>query len=212
VAKQIAGFLDEKVPLPSGGYLLIEEGNNLMAIDVNTGGSQRKNPSDTIFHTNLEAAQEIPRQIRVRNLSGLIVIDFIDMKDAGQRKQVFETLEKAMESDKARTKTLHISKLGLVEMSREKFGLSLVRELMSPCTSCGGTGRTKSVELAAIEVKNALMSRLQKSPSERVTVRLSKDLQEFCEAQHVFRLSFLERRRVVFQTVASFQPGEFEIV
>ena len=212
VTKQIVGFLDERVPLPSGGYLLIEEGNHLMAIDVNTGGSQRKSLSDTIFHTNLEAAQEIPRQIRVRNLSGLIVIDFIDMKDAGQRRQVFETLEKAMESDKARTKTLHISKLGLVEMSREKFGLSLVRELMSPCACCGGTGRTKSVELAAIEAKNALVAKMQKSPSARMTVRLSKDLREFCEAQNVFRLSFLERRRVAFQTVASFQPCEFEIV
>ncbi|HOL66856.1 MAG TPA: Rne/Rng family ribonuclease [bacterium] len=208
--KQIESFLEPRVDLPSGGYLLFDESETLNSIDINTGGSVRRNLEETIFNTNLEAAREIPRQISVRNLSGLIVIDFIDMRSEAHRRHIFEVLEKALEEDKARTKILHISRLGLVEMSREKVGLSLRQLLLENCPHCHGTGRIKSTVLAALGLKNELMVKLITEPRKKFSVALSESLARFIRENRVLELNFFERKRVSFHILPNVDPDYFQ--
>ncbi|MCM8770088.1 MAG: ribonuclease E/G, partial [Candidatus Omnitrophica bacterium] len=209
--EQIRSFLQPRVDLPSGGYMFFEESETLNSIDINTGGSVKRNLEETIFNTNGEAAREIPRQISVRNLSGLIVIDFIDMRSESHRRQIFQILEKALEEDKARTKILHISKLGLVEMSREKVGLSLRQILLENCPHCGGTGRIKSSALAAIELKEKLLTGLVSEPRKKFTVTLSQKLAQFIQENHVLELGFMERKKIMFKVLPTADADYFSV-
>lgn len=211
VEEQIKKFLKNRIKLPSGGHLIIEEGETLNAIDVNTGSSEKRNAKETIFNTNMEAAKEIPRQIRVRNLSGLIIIDFIDMKDEKQRKKIFDVLDKNIEQDKARIKILSISKLGLAEMSREKVEMSLRYILMKKCEHCGGTGRVESMETLAIELKNQIFIELANSPNAKLKITLNEELFNFVKSEIFLNLNFRNRRRVFFKPFSNLEKGEFQI-
>ncbi|MBW1991255.1 MAG: Rne/Rng family ribonuclease [Deltaproteobacteria bacterium] len=134
-------LLSHQIWLKSGGYLLIEETEALTAIDVNTGKFiGRHQLEDTILQTNLEAAREVARQLRLRNIGGLIVIDFIDMKKPAHREVVYQALLEALKADRAKTSALPISSLGLLEMTRERLGESLAERIAEPCSSCGGRG------------------------------------------------------------------------
>jgi len=211
VEEQMHSFLQSRVGLPSGGYLLFDESETLNSIDINTGSSMRANLEETIFHTNMEAAREIPRQIVVRNLSGLIVIDFIDMRSEAHRRKIFQILDKALEEDKARTKILHISRLGLVEMSREKVGLSLRQTLLDKCPHCGGSGRINSIAWTALQLKNELMSKIGGHPRDKFKVALSETLAKFLRQNRVLELNFLERKRIDFQIVKDSSSDYFSI-
>ena len=134
-------LLAPRVWLKSGGYLLIDPTEALTAIDVNTGRFVgRSHLEETILKTNLEAAREIARQLRLRNIGGLIVIDFIDQEKAANRDLVYETLQEALSRDRAKTTALPISSLGLVEMTRQRVRDSLAQTITEPCGACGGQG------------------------------------------------------------------------
>ena len=143
VEDEIQKALDRKVPLKSGGYVIFDQTEAMTTVDVNTGGFVgHKNLEETIFKTNLEAAQAIARQLRVRNLGGIIIIDFIDMEELSHREQVLRTLEKAMLLDRAKHNICAVSELGLVEMTRKRTRESLGHILCEPCPCCDGRGYT----------------------------------------------------------------------
>ncbi|HEY2321273.1 MAG TPA: Rne/Rng family ribonuclease, partial [Thermoanaerobaculia bacterium] len=145
IESEIAKALKSKVWLKSGGYIVINQTEALVAIDVNTGKYVgKKNLEETVFRTNLEAAKEIVRQIRLRDLGGIIVLDFIDMEDPANRAKLFEVFENEIKKDRSKTKILQISEFGLIEMTRKRVRQSLERSLTQPCPYCAGTGRIKS--------------------------------------------------------------------
>jgi ribonuclease G len=160
VNKVVDGLMSKRVDLPSGGYLLIDYAEALTVIDVNSGSfvgrGKQARLEDTITRTNLEAADEVVRQLRLRDIGGIIVIDFIDMARAKNREAVLKTLRKALDEDRTKTFTAEISKLGLVEMTRQNVTEG-VREIMSrPCPTCHGEGVIKSEDTIAIEFERQL--------------------------------------------------------
>lgn len=141
VHEQLRKALDRKVWLPSGGSLIIEHTEALTVIDVNTGKNVGKsNLEETVFHNNLEAADEIARQLRLRDIGGIIVIDFIDMEIRDNRRKVLEAFKDALSRDKTRTQVFEISELGLVEMTRKRIGEGLLTSFVDPCVTCEGRG------------------------------------------------------------------------
>ncbi len=150
---EIANALERRVPLKSGGYIIIDQTEAMTTIDVNTGGFVgSKNLEETIFKTNLEAASAIARQLRLRNLGGIIILDFIDMIEPDHRLAVQETLKRALENDHARTKVCEVSGLGLVEMTRKRTRESLEHVLCEVCPTCGGRGTVKTAETVCYEI------------------------------------------------------------
>jgi ribonuclease E len=144
---QIATIFDNRVTLKSGGSVVLERTEALVAIDVNSGkGTQKKNVEETALMTNLEAAAEIARQLRIRDLGGLIVVDFIDMREQKHRNQVEKTLRASMKQDRARVKIGKISKFGLLELSRQRLRPSIDFGSMETCSHCGGKGQVPSAE------------------------------------------------------------------
>ncbi len=160
VTEVLEGTLSKRVDLPSGGYLLIDYAEALTVIDVNSGSfvgrGKQARLEDTITKTNIEAATEVVNQLRLRDIGGIIVIDFIDMAKARNRAEVLKTLRKALDEDRTKTFTAEISKLGLVEMTRQNVTEG-VREIMTrPCPTCDGEGVVKSEETIAVEVERRL--------------------------------------------------------
>ena len=153
VEDEIERALSRTVPLKSGGHLTIDQTEAMTTVDVNTGAYVGfRNLEDTIYKTNLEASQAIARQLRLRNLGGIIILDFIDMSEVEHRRQVLRTLQRALERDHARTSVSEISPLGLVEMTRKRTTESLEHRLCEPCPTCGGLGRIKSVDTVCSEI------------------------------------------------------------
>ncbi len=158
IEDEIQRALSRKVELKSGGYLVIDQTEAMTTIDVNTGSFVgRRNQEETIFKTNLEAATTLARQLRLRNLGGIIIVDFIDMRDEEHRRQVFRTLEKAMQRDPARNKVSGVSGLGLVEMTRKRTRESLEHILCEECPVCRGRGVLKSAETICYEIFREIM-------------------------------------------------------
>jgi ribonuclease G len=157
IETDIQRALQPKIWLKSGGYIIIQQTEALVAIDVNTGRYiGRKDQEETALKTNLEAAEEIVRQLRLRNVGGIIIIDFIDMEKASNRKRVFEALRDNLKIDKARTTILRISELGLIQMTRKRTRESLEHVLCSPCPVCMGKGSIKSTVTVAHEILRAV--------------------------------------------------------
>ena len=160
IERQIEQTFQRRVILPSGGEIVIDETEALIAIDVNTG-SHKARPGDeknTIFQVNLEAVQEISRQIRLRNIGGLIIIDFIDMKERRHRNQVYDSMLRAMSEDKAKTHILPISLLGIMQMTRQRQQESLASNLYTNCPYCHGRGIVKSATTMSVELQRKLSS------------------------------------------------------
>jgi ribonuclease G len=158
VEDELSRALEKRVELRCGGHLIIEQTEAMITIDVNTGGFVgARSLEETVYRTNVEAAAVIPRQLRLRNLGGIIVIDFIDMEDEEHQRQVLRALEKAAEADPARTRIGGFSGLGLVEMSRKRTRESLVQQMCEPCGSCGGRGLLKTEQTVCFEVFRAIM-------------------------------------------------------
>ncbi len=153
VEAEIERALSRTTPLKSGGYLTIDQTEAMTTVDVNTGGFVGlKNPEETIFKTNLEAAQAIARQLRLRNLGGIIIVDFIDMTNEDHKAQVLRVLTHALDRDPAKTSVSDISPLGLVEMTRKRTTESLEHRLCEPCQACHGTGRVKTPQTVCSEI------------------------------------------------------------
>ena len=153
VEDEILRAMQKQVPLKSGGHLVIDQTEAMATVDVNTGSFLgQRNLEETVYRTNLEAAQAVARQLRLRNLGGIIIIDFIDMTDDEHRRQVLRTLEKGLSHDHARTSVHEFSPLGLVEMTRKRTTESLERQLCEPCHECGGRGTLKTAETLTYEI------------------------------------------------------------
>ncbi|MDQ8180786.1 Rne/Rng family ribonuclease [Pelagicoccus sp. SDUM812005] len=157
IEKQIEQTFQRQVPLPSGGAIVIEETEALIAIDVNTGSHKNKgNENDTIFQVNCEAAEEVARQIRLRNIGGLIIIDFIDMKQRRHRNAILSRMRDAMAADKAKTHILPISPLGIMQMTRQRMQESVSSGLYTDCPYCRGKGIVKSGTTVSVELQRKL--------------------------------------------------------
>ena len=157
IEKEIDELRRIKVPLPNGGSIIIQEAESLCAIDVNTGRfTGSKSQEETVTATNLEAAQEAARQLRLRNIGGIIVIDFIDMKKASNRHKLVEAMEKAVIRDRAKIRILPVTRLGLVEMTRERKRESTVSLLTEECPECHGSGRVLSSESIRIKIQREI--------------------------------------------------------
>ncbi|HEX6177436.1 MAG TPA: ribonuclease E/G, partial [Thermoanaerobaculia bacterium] len=177
IEPEIAKALKSKVWLKSGGYIVINQTEALVAIDVNTGKYVgKKNLEETVFRTNLEAAKEIVRQIRLRDLGGIIVLDFIDMEEHENRQKLFETLENEIKKDRSKTKILQISEFGLIEMTRKRVRQSLERSLTQACPYCSGSGRIKSNTTIAMEIWRELMKARDFHEGQDVIVRVNPNV------------------------------------
>ena len=157
VEQQISALYEKQIALPSGGSIVIDHTEALVAIDVNSGRSTKESGvEETAFTTNFEAVKEIARQLRLRDLAGLIVIDFIDMYDQKHRRNVERTLRDELQNDRARIQLGRISVFGLLEMSRQRLGASFFETITEPCKNCGGTGYVRSVEILAVSILRAI--------------------------------------------------------
>lgn len=178
IEKQIIQVLDKKVELKSGGSLIIESTEAMTVIDVNTGKfTGRRNMEDTIFQTNLEAADEVARQLRLRNIGGLIVIDFIDMATGANRQRLFKFFEKTLkEKDKFQSVVLKVSEFGLVQMTRKRSGKTLVQQLTVDCSCCKGSGFVKSLQTECYAIMRKLREFLQAESPKQATATLNPDI------------------------------------
>lgn len=153
IEDEIKKALERKVPLKSGGYLVVDQTEAMTTIDVNTGGFVgHKTLEETIFRTNLEAATALARQLRLRNLGGIIIVDFIDMQDEEHKRQVLRTLQKALDRDHVKTQITEVSALGLVEMTRKRSRESLEHLLCQTCNQCNGRGFVKSPQTVCYDI------------------------------------------------------------
>jgi len=157
IQQELDKALEAKVWLKSGGYLVIDQAEALVAIDINTGkyvGKRRL--EDTVLKTNLEAVTEIVRQLRLRDMGGIIVIDFIDMEEKANERKVEDALTAELKKDRAKTQVLPMSEFGLIQLTRQRVKQSLERIMLQPCPYCTGTGRVKSVDTICIEILRAV--------------------------------------------------------
>jgi len=174
IEKDIEKALRRRVWLKSGGYIVIDHTEALVSIDVNTGKYVGKRDFEqTVLKINLEAASEVMRQIRLRDLGGIIVLVFIDMEEPANRQRLFEALENEIRKDRSKTKILQISEFGLIEMTRKRVRQSLERSLTQACPYCGGSGRIKSNTTIALEVWRELMKLRDFHEGQDVIVRVN---------------------------------------
>ena len=174
---QISHIYDHKVNLPSGGSIVINQTEALVAIDVNSGRSiKERNIDETAIKTNLEASEEIARQLRLRDMAGLVVIDFIDMENNSSNIQVEKRLKDALRSDRARIKIGRISRFGLLEMSRQRLRASLIEATSFTCPSCGGSGVIPSTEVASMMVLRNIEEEALRRRSKIIKVDVPKDV------------------------------------
>jgi ribonuclease G len=179
VQDEIQRAFQRRVGLPSGGYIIIEPPEALVSIDVNTGrftGKKKKDPEHTILRTNLDAAREIARQLRLRDIGGIIVCDFIDMDSQENRERVLHELRSHLGRDRSRTKAFAVSELGLIEMTRQRVRPSLFQALTSVCHTCGGTGRIFTPATVARTVERTLKRVVVEGKEKRVVVRLHPEV------------------------------------
>ena len=172
IEAQLDRMLQPQVTLKSGGYIIINQTEALVSIDVNSGRSTREHSiEETALHTNLEAAEEVARQLRLRDLAGLIVIDFIDMEENRNNRSVEKRLKDHLKNDRARIQVGRISHFGLLEMSRQRIRASVLESTMKPCPHCGGTGHIRSDSSVALHVMRAIEEFLIKDARNHITVR-----------------------------------------
>lgn len=163
LSSQILALTEPRVELENGAYLIIEKTEALTVIDVNTGKFTGDDSLEhTVYCTNILAAREIARQVRLRNIGGIVVVDFIDMNGENHRKSLVEELERALESDKAKCHVLPMSKFGLVEFTRKRVGTAIHSQLTRPCKHCGGTGHTRVPEFTLMDLRARLLELLHK--------------------------------------------------
>jgi ribonuclease G len=217
IDKQVANALCKKVYLKSGGSIIIESTEAMTSIDVNTGRFTGKNNlEDTILKTNLEAAREIVRELHLRNIGGLIVIDFIDMNDVKNRQKLVEQFEKLLkEYDKFQSVVLAVSEFGLVQMTRKRSGKTLLRQLTESCCMCKGNGYVKSVRAESYEVLRAIDARLtNESIKGAIVLSVNPEIFDFVSSVEYNSILALEGKfgvQITFLSKPALQRTQFEI-
>tara|TARA_R110001599_G_scaffold1266_3_gene6204 strand:+ start:5163 stop:6695 length:1533 start_codon:yes stop_codon:yes gene_type:complete len=213
---EIQKALGRKVQLKSGGYLIIDQTEAMTTIDVNTGGFVgHRNLEETIFKTNLEAARTIGRQLRLRNLGGIIILDFIDMDDEEHKRQVLRMLEKMLERDHARTTVSCVSELGLVEMTRKRTTESLGQTLCEPCNVCDGTGLLKTPETVCYEIMREILRVNRAYDANIYLVMASQSVIDRLldeESDNVADLETFIGKQIKFQVEVMYNQGQFDVV
>jgi ribonuclease G len=217
IEKDIEKALRRRVWLRSGGYIVIDQTEALVSIDVNTGKYVGKRDFEqTVLKINLESVGEIVRQIRLRDLGGIIIIDFIDMEQAEHREQVYRALKRALIEDKARTNVLQISELGLVEMTRKRVRQDLRSLLTMACPACRGTGVTQTDATLSAEVFRALRSKAASDPHRELVVRVHPDVAAYLETEardSLEKLAAALDRKITVQAVTGHaHRDEFEVL
>ncbi len=212
----ISRALERRVWLKSGGYIVIDQTEALTTIDVNTGRYVgTRNQEETVLKTNLEAAREIVDQLRIRNLGGIIIIDFIDMMDPASRQRVMDAFDAALRQDKMRSNILKISELGLVEMTRKRTRESLSHQLTEPCPSCEGKGRIKSVATIAYEIMRRIRYVAAAAPATgRIVVRAHAAVAAFLCEDESLAMDALERElghRITVEPIEAPDHARFDV-
>jgi ribonuclease G len=216
VEDEIENALRPSVPLKSGGYLVFDQTESMTTIDVNTGGYVgHRNLEETIYKTNLEAAQTIARQLRLRNLGGIIIIDFIDMLSEEHRRQVMRSLERALSRDHVKTAVTEISALGLIEMTRKRTTESLERRLCVSCPLCEGRGTVKSTETVCLEIFREIMRSSRQFDASKLMVLASPQVVERIldeQSATVAELEELIGKSIRFQREEQYNPEQYDVV
>ncbi|HHO59314.1 MAG TPA: ribonuclease G, partial [Thiotrichales bacterium] len=216
VEDEIQKGLERKVQLKSGGYLIIDQTEAMTTIDVNTGayvGS--RNLEETIFKTNLEAAQGIARQLRLRNLGGIVILDFIDMFEEEHKRQVLRALEKALDRDHARTSICEVSSLGLVEMTRKRTRESLEHVLCGTCPTCKGRGSIKTAETVCYEIFREILREARQFDARELLVLAAQDVVDMLVDEESSSLAELEDFigiPIKFQVESLFTQEQYDVV
>jgi len=216
VEDEIQKALDRKVPLKSGGYAIIDQTEAMTTIDINTGAFVgHRNLEETIFRTNLEAAVAIARQLRLRNLGGIIIIDFIDMEESEHRRQVIQALERALAGDHVKTSISSVSPLGLVEMTRKRTRESLEHVLCQPCPICEGRGFVKTAETVCYEVFREIQRQARQFECRQLMVLAHQDVIERLLDEESAALGELELstgKPIRLQTEALYTVDQYDVV
>jgi ribonuclease G len=216
VEDEIQKALQRRVQLKSGGHLVIDQTEAMATIDVNTGAFVgHRNLEETIFKTNLEAAQAIARQLRLRNLGGIIIIDFIDMSEPEHRRQVLRALEKALENDHAKSYICEVSSLGLVEMTRKRTRESLEHVLCEPCPTCDGRGSVKTPETVCYEVFREILREAKLFDAQQFLVLASQETVDRLldeESRSVAELEEFIGKPIKFQVESLYTQEQFDVV
>ena len=216
VEDEIQRALKKNVPLKSGGYLVIDQTEAMTTIDVNTGAFLgHRNLEETVYKTNLEAAQAAARQLRLRNLGGIIIIDFIDMTDDEHKRQVLRLLERALVNDHAKTTVYEMSHLGLVEMTRKRTVESLERQLCEPCPACEGRGSMKTAETVTYEIFREITRAVRQFEAEKLLVLatpkvVARILDE--ESAAVAELEEFIGKTIRFQAEEHYSQEQYDVV
>lgn len=216
VEDEIQKALSRQVQLKSGGYLIIDQTEAMTTIDINTGAFVgHRNLEETIFKTNLEAARAISRQLRLRNLGGIIIIDFIDMEDSEHQRQVLRMLEKMLDRDHARTKITGVSELGLVEMTRKRTTESLGQLLCAPCPVCNGRGFLKTPETVCYEIFREILRVNRAYDVEGFLVMASQNVIDRLldeESDNVADLETFIDKTIKFQVELVYSQEQYDVV
>ena len=216
VEDEIQKALERKVPLKSGGYLVIDPAEAMSTIDVNTGAFVgHRNLEETIFKTNLEAATAIARQLRLRNLGGIIILDFIDMENNEHRNQVLAELKKTLARDRTKVSVSNFSALGLVEMTRKRTRESLAHILCEPCPACSGKGQVKTSRTICYEILRELLREAKQfNPREFRIVASQEVIDLFLEeeSQHLAMLGDFIGKRISLQVEKGYHQEQYDVI
>jgi ribonuclease G len=213
---EISRAIEKKVWLRSGGYIIIESTEALSVIDVNTGRYVGKSDlNDTIFKTNMEAAVEIAYQLRLRNIGGIIIIDFIDMEKKSNQEKVFNSLQEALKKDRSKTNVLPMSEMGLIQMTRKRIRKPLTRLLCEPCFYCVGEGYLISKKTICYSIYRDVIRDSRDMLGKRLTLRVNPEIAELLYGEENHLILALERRiekRVVVYPNPDFHMEQFDIL
>jgi len=210
--KEIERIQDRHVPLASGGSLVIDQTEALVAIDVNSGKYRTQESAETTaYKINMEAAPEIARQLRLRDLGGVIIIDFIDMMEAKHRQAVEKTFRQAIGTDRARTKVLRMSQFGIVEMTRQRMRPSLKSSTYQDCPHCKGSGLIKTPESMSIEIMRRLQFAIEREDVSDVEIGVSHEVASYLQNRKrtvLYQLEAEGRKRIVIQSNFNYSNDE----
>ncbi|HXH03275.1 MAG TPA: ribonuclease G [Candidatus Competibacteraceae bacterium] len=216
VEDEIQRALSRKVQLKSGGYLIIDQTEAMTTVDVNTGAYVgHRNLEETIFKTNLEAAQAIARQLRLRNLGGIIILDFIDMSSEEHRQAVLKALEKHLEKDRAKNHISEVSSLGLVEMTRKRTRESLEHILCESCPTCGGRGTVKTAETVCYEIFREILREARQYQARQFLILASPEVVDLMldeESTSVAELEAFIGIPIKFQAETLYTQEQYDVV
>lgn len=216
ITKDIRRAIEKKVWLQSGGYIIIESTEALSVIDVNTGRFVGKNNlNETIFKTNMEAAKEIAYQLRLRNIGGIIIVDFIDMETEEHRESLFASFKDALKKDKSRINILRLSEFGLIQMTRKRTSENLTQMMCEPCHYCAGEGILKSRRTICYEIFRKISRNAKNNKGTSITIRVHPRVAEMLETEEKYAVTQIEKeifKELVVVPVADMHIEKYDII